>query len=147
MKLHNVSIAIIVASIVVLGLTSYFGSLAEGYGASFSLDGMNKTSERLTNLNNNNTATSDQLANVLLDEEGSAVYEIPYVLIVAGYRTVKQIVGGWITVGIMAVEMEGGLQESGISLPSWLVPSIISIMLVSLFAILIYAYFKWKFET
>ena len=145
MKLHHLSIMIIIVSVVVLGMITFINDLGDSYGTTADLSGLNKTQARL----NEQQALSQNLSNSINNMELNSLgdlFVIPYEMIKVGWYVAKSIFGSWATVGTMADELADGISENGIPLPAYLVGSLISIFVITLVAIVVYGFWKWKFE-
>lgn len=145
MKLHHMSIMIVLVSVVVLGFVSFISDLGDEYSTTADLTGLNNTQGRMQTQMN----TSQEIMNTINDMQLTSVgeaFELPYEMIKVGWLSAKSMFGSWITVEVMASEVAKGVSESGIPLPAYLVGALISILLFTLIAIAIYAFFKWKFE-
>ena len=79
-------------------------------------------------------------------ESGFDFISIPYKMIKIGWKVAKIMFGSWATTGAMIEETGTELSESGITLPDYLIPTIIAIIVIILVAIAIYTFFKWKME-
>lgn len=145
MKLHYIITSIISISLLILGATGYLVDLGENYGETADLSSLNRTMERLEAQNANAQNLSDEITSFKLETVGD-FFNIPYKMIKVGWSAAKTMFGRWTTVEAMMEDTADGLQEGGIPLPVWLVPSLVALMVSVLGAIIIYAFFKWKFE-
>lgn len=145
MKIHYVIIAIITVSMIVLGSMSYMASLQQNYASTADLSGLNNTRDRLEAQQAISQNISDELTSFKLESAGDA-FTIPYKMIKIAWLSAKQMFNSWTTAGTMITEAGTGVSENGIPLPSWFIPSLIAMLVILLGAIIVYAFFKWKFE-
>jgi hypothetical protein len=145
MKLHHVVIAIIIVSMIALGSIDYLTDLGENYGETADLSGLNNTQARLETQQENAQELSDEVTSFKLESVTDFI-SIPYKMIKIGWKMAKTMFSSWTTVGTMVTETGDQVSETGIPLPGWLVPSIIALIVITLIAILVYGFFKWKFE-
>lgn len=145
MKIHHLIIGIIITSMIVLGITTYVTDLGSSYGETADFTGLdnikkkaNETSVDMYNIAGN--ITSFQL------EGPIDVILIPYTMIKIAWRSARVFFNSWNVVGAIISDLETTLANSGVILPSWLIPSIIAIIVATLIAIVIYGFFKWKFS-
>lgn len=148
MKLQNIIITTIVISMIVLGTTAFLTDLGSNYGESADFDKFNGTRARLQEQQGLASGLSDEVHKLTLIEN-VGIFETPYRMIQTGWKTTKLIVGSWVTVGNMTQEGVQAMEDSGVPLSSadWLLGSIIAIIIILVVVMLIYSFFKWKFET
>lgn len=145
MKLQHVVISVLIISMVILGSVTFINELRNNYGTTADLSSLNKTQERLNDMQEN----TEQLKNDITDFELETIgdfFDIPYKLIKVGWGVAKTIFNSFTVIKDIGSDTVTGLSDAGLILPSWFLPTIISILLISLVSILIYAFFKWKFE-
>lgn len=149
MKLVNVGIAILLVSAITLGLIEYTTDLKENYNVEGNLNKtLNKTSARLQDYQEQSIELSNTVTNFTLKESAlvNTVY-VPYQMIKIGWTSMKLIFKGWGTVEAMSEEVITGVQEEGLILPRWLLPTIISVIVLLLVIIVTMAFFKWRLES
>ena len=122
MKLHHITISIIIVSMMVLGALTYVNDLGDNYGTTADLSGLDKTQSRLEAQQNISRELSDEITSFKL-ESVTDFFTIPYKMIKIGWKAGRTMFSSWLTVGTMVTETGQGIQESGIPLPEWLVPS------------------------
>ncbi len=147
MKLHNITISIIIVSMIVLGSITYLNSLGENYGVDINTGSFDGTQSRLEKQQNLSSQLNEDISSLTLELKVSDLLFVPYKMIKIGWSSLKLVFNSWATVGTIVEESSSSMVEDvGIPLPSWLVPSIISILVITLVALIIYGFFKWKFE-
>jgi len=148
MKLHEIIIMILVVSMVVMGATTYMASLGDGYSKTVDTTGLNNTLVRLEEQNNLSISLRGNIDDTVLDDSSVSTFTAPYRLIKTAWISIKIMFGSWKTTETMIIETTSGLEEnSGISLPNWFVGTLITMIVILLVAMLIYAFFKWRIET
>ena len=145
MKLHHIVVGIIVVSMITLGAITYVNDMGDNYGETADLSGMDKTRDRLEKQQNLSVTLNEDINEITMDEGTVTGFLVPYRLLKAAWGSVKLFFNSWATVGTMITETGEGIEEAGVPLPNWLIPSIISFIVVILIAMLIYAIFKWRF--
>lgn len=146
MKLHYILIGITVISLILLGIMDYIGDLGDGYSTTADLSSLENTSKRLQQQKNLSNQLNKDLTNVFLNEDSVSSYTVPYVLIKSMWTSAKLYFAGVLTLGVMIIEIQEGLEAYGIALPGWFIGSMIALITFTVVAIFIYAIFKWKFE-
>jgi len=144
-KLHYVVISILIVSLISLGAINYVNDMKDAYGESVDLTGLNKTQARLEEQQASAMSLSDEITSFKL-ETVVDFFNIPYKMIKIGWKAGKTMFGSWSTVGAMIEETGKGISDNGIPLPEWLIPSIVAIFIMLLIALIIYGFFKWKFQ-
>lgn len=145
MKLQQIIISILLVSGIVLGSTTFLINLTSNYDQNVDLSSLNKTYDRMN-------ATSNEvndLATEILDFELDNLVDfiaIPYKLIQIGWKSAKTVFLSWGTVDAMVSDTAKGLSDNGLILPGWFVTIIMGVFIITIVSILIFAFFKWKFD-
>lgn len=147
MKIHSVIISILIISMIVIGAIEYLNALSDGYGSTVDLTGLNGTMNRLEEQQRASQDLSDDVTGFTLKGDITDIYLVPYQMISIGWKVGKNFFSSWLTVETMVKETVEGVSDSGIDIPSWFTDTVISILITMLVAIVIYAFFKWKFES
>lgn len=145
MKLHYITIVILLISGVTIGMVNFLNEGSDVYSSDVDLSGLDGTEARLEAQQQNAQVLSDEIATFELTNVFD-FFNIPYVMVKIGWLSAKSFFGSWATVGTMIIETGEGLSDSGIPIPSWVVPMLISILVFILIAIIVYAFFKWRME-
>jgi hypothetical protein len=146
MRLHHIAVGVVFVSIILLGIFSYVGSLEEGYGETMDLTGLENTSARLRNHSSNMEEIYEDINDEVLNPSAGQALLIPYTLIKLGWKSAKSMFDSWVLVGEIAVDLENNMGEVGIPIPDYIIPSLMVLIIISIIAMAIYAFFKWKFE-
>jgi hypothetical protein len=143
MKMHHVTIAIILVSIIALGAMTFISDIGDKYSATSNLTALNRTRARLEEQQESAQELSDDITTFKL--EGPLDYvAFLYKPFQVAWKAAKITFRSWITVGTIATETGDELARSGVPLPDYLVPSLISILIITLVFIIVYAFFKWR---
>ena len=145
MKLHHIPVVILIVSGVVMGLMTFLTDFGDNYGTNVDLTGLEGTETRLEQQQENAQDLSDEITSFKL-ESVADFFNIPYKMLKIAWKSARNMFNSWLTVSTMITETGGGLDESGIPLPGWLVPTLISIVIMILVAIIVYGFFKWRME-
>ncbi len=144
MKLHKISIVIIIMSMIILSITTFINDLGNNYGAS-DFEGLENTQERLDSQLNLSEDLQKSIDTITLKEDTSILL-IPYALIKAGWTITKLLFSPMFIFNAILSDISTSLSSLGLPLPTWLIASLQAIMWILLAAILVYAFFKWKFK-
>lgn len=145
MKIHYTLIVILLISGVVMGLMTFLNDLGDNYDTNVDLTGLEGTQARLEEQQENAQDLSDEITGFKLESVGD-FFDIPYVMVKVGWKAARNMFGSWVTIGIMSEEVGEGLNENGIPMPGWFIPTLICCLIIVLLAIIIYAFFKWKWS-
>lgn len=146
MKIHEISLAVIFVSMIILGTITYIDALGEKYGTTADFSGLSNTSARLDEQKRFMNETYAEIAGIELSLNPIDLLSIPYKMIRVGWGSIKIVFGSWTVVGAIFSDLSSGLADSGIQLPDWLISSVVAILLLTIIAICVYAFYKWKFE-
>lgn len=146
MKIHHITLSIIVVSMIVLGLTTYITGLSDKYGTTADLTDLNKTDSRLKAQQATMNTTYNDIQSIKLSINPVDLLSIPYKMIRVGWGSIKTLFGSWTVLGGIMSDLNRAFSKQGIQLPDWLIPSIIAIIMLAIIAICVFAFFKWKFE-
>lgn len=147
MKLHNLPIMLILLSIIVLSAVSYVTDLGTNYGVTADLDGLNATQERLNKTITDSEELKGAIDQVTLQDDDASAFLIPYYLIKVGWKMLKTMFGSWSTTMAMVNDASTTSTGMGVNLlPAWIIGGIQAILIISLISILVYGFWKWKFE-
>ncbi len=143
LQLHSIAISIIIMSMLLLSASAFINDLGANYDKA-DFTGLENTQQRLNEQINLSRQLEENIAIITLQEDTS-VLMIPYALIKAGWGLTKLMFSPWNTIGAIMSDIADTTAEQGIPIPAWLVVSIKAILWITLAAILIYAFFKWRF--
>ena len=146
MKIHHLITSILIVSMIILGTTAYLDDLATGYSKTIDTSSLNRTQASMEKTRSDVLELSEQITDFELSYNPLDVFNIPYQFIQVAWGVTKTIFNSWETVSSMILDIGTGLNELGISLPEWLIPGLVSMLIITVVAILVYAFFKWKFE-
>jgi len=146
MKIHYIMIALIIVGMVATGVTLYIGELGTSYGLTADMTGLNRTMTQLSNTQNDAKNITDTLHTFQLRGDILDVIYVPYEMIKIGWTVTKTIFGSFGVVGALISDISTSLAVQGVPIPPWVTTSIISIFFITISAIIIYAFFKWKME-
>jgi len=146
MKIHYIIIALIIAGMVTTGITLYIGELGNNYGVTADVSGLNRTMTQLSQTQNDTQSIVDTLHTFQLRGDILDVIYVPYEMIKIGWTVTKTIFGSFGVVGTLISDLSTALAEQGIPIPIWAINGVISIFLITIAAIIIFAFFKWKME-
>jgi len=147
MKIYNVIIAILIVSMIVLGSTTYLTDLSTNYSESIDYSGLNKTSQRLDETKNITDTIKKNFEDLQMRKGITSLYLIPYDLIKMGVNSIKLAFGSIGTISAIFSDASKISAQTGINAPSWLLPTVISMIVLLFLFIVIYAFFKWRLET
>jgi len=131
---------------IILGSVTYINEFGNQYSATADLSGLAKTNETLNAQRELMNETYEDIVKLIVDASEGNVFLLPYDMIKAAWGATKTIFGSWSVVAAILGDINRELANLGIILPDWLVPSLVSLILMTVIAIAIYAFFKWKFE-
>lgn len=147
MKIHYVIIGILVASMATWGSVLYMADLTQSYGATADTGSLNNTYAHLQETNNLTADLTNTINEFNLSTGPTALFSIPYQFFKTGWKVARIIFNTFGTVEAMIQDGSNAFAEStGQSFPSWFMSGIISIFFIIIAAIILYAFFKWKFE-
>lgn len=144
MKLHNLGIGIVIASIIFLGIFSYVNDLSTTYNETIDLSSMNKSRARFDEQNNLSIELKQKL-NFTMSK--SNFFYVPYEMISVAWSSLKIFINTIGGVGAVFTDSFDGLRDLGLPIPDWVEAGIMTIIILLLVFIVIYAFFKWKFES
>ena len=143
MKLQQLVIGVLFVSLITTGLITYLSDIADNYGKTADFSGLDKTKAAMETQINQTEELQEILDTTL--EEGN-FFVIPYKLVKAAWTAVKAlIITPLLTLRIIINELSTFAVEV-LYIPSWVQGLIIALLTVSIISILIFAFFKWKFE-
>lgn len=146
MKLHHIPIVIIVLAFITLGLTNFLGDLGTNYGQSSNTTTVGQLENEFQPMVNKSTELQDKI-NAFIPEEGeSSVLELPYKFIQLGWSIVTTFWRSVITLGGITIILGNALVEVGVPMADQIVTLMSAILIFIVVAILLYAFWKWKFE-
>lgn len=146
MKLHEMLLAILIVGVIVYGTTYFITDLGTNYAKTVDLSSLNKTLE----YTETTTENVDDLANTITDISISnplEIVEVPFELIKAGWYATKLTFNQYGTISSITTDVSTGLNEQGITIPTWAIVMFTSFIIVLPVFMLVYGFFKWKFET
>jgi len=143
MKFHEAAILVVLSTMVLLGITMFLSDLASRHSTTVNLAGLNGTNFILNDTNTNTTRAYDQLKDVVLEFEDATLLDIPNKLIKVGMTSIKIMLGSWADLTTMISNL---IDNIGLPIPPWFSAGIITLITIIIVAIMIYAFWKWKFE-
>lgn len=144
MKIHNIIIVTLTISMVVLGSQFFLSSLSDNYSQEIDYTGLNRTLERLNYTQTQSESIRKNINDMVLSD--SLLLDVPYKMIQVGWTVLKLTFGSIWTVTDIIADSFKIFEETGIPLPAWLQGTIIAILIVMIAFILVYGFYKWKFE-
>ena len=145
MKIHSLLIAILVVGMMTLGMTSYLVDLSEGYDTEVDTTTFDDTSKRVGKIQNESEEIKTIIENMSISNPLEAI-ELPYEMVQTGWKGIKIMIGGIGTTESVFTDSMDAVEDSGIPLPKWLLPSIMAIITIIIITIIIFAFFKWRME-
>lgn len=145
MKLHHVTLSIIFVSMIILAVGNYLKDLGDHHGATADYASINNTEQTLIAQERLMNKTARDIKAVQLDKP-TDIIEWPFRLIQVGVDAFRILFGSWTTVFSIFSDIGNGLAKLGLPLPSWLVPSLLSMLLLTIIAIAVFAFLKWRLE-
>ena len=146
MKIHHLLIVILIASIMALATTTFVTDLGSNYARSADFSGLNKTLNASKRMENLSGELRNEVDNFIPDDAGDILF-IPYRFLRTAWAGVKLMFGSWSTVEIMTTELITTTSDDvRIPIPSWVISTIVAMLVITLTAIIMYSLFKWKAE-
>lgn len=146
MKLHYLVIGIIFTSLIILGSLNFLSDIQNNYSASIDTSYINDTSQRLNDYNKDISQLSNTVTNFSLEINSVGdVFDIPYKFFQVGKSITDSMFSGFSVLTAIVSDTYTGLNEQ-LGIPSWLFDSIIAILGITLVAMLLYSFIKWKIE-
>lgn len=146
MKIHYLVIAIVLISAIMLGMISFITSMGEGYSRTADLGGFNNTKARLDNQNTISQNLSNTINDMQLQLSAVDLLALPYTMVKTAWYSAKSMFNSWFTINTMLTEGEQQFRsQTGIPLDGWVLSSILGILILTVVAIIVYAFFKWYF--
>lgn len=145
MKLHTIALVTLFIGMMFVGITTYMDDLGTSYSQTADYTGLNKTSTRLTEQRDTLNDSYSELTSIE-PELGLESLTVPYKLLKAAWTAVTAIFGSFNVVIAIFSDIGNVLGDSGIAIPGWFTQTIVVVIFVLVMAMIIYAFFKWKFE-
>lgn len=145
MKLHEIPIGIVLISAIVAGMVLFIGSVGDYSGRSLAIEGLNNTQAQLEVQTNISEEINQDIKDFVITPEGIG-FDTPYRLVVLAWKSGKSLFNSWYVVGSLISESASSLTAYGLPVPGFIVAALSTIILFILIAIVIYAFFKWKWE-
>lgn len=147
MKIQNVAISLIIACVIVLGSSTFLVDMGDKYDVDIDISGFNETKARMDEQNDKALELNDRLTGLVLELEEASIFNVPYIMIQIGWVVLKSLFSSWSAlVSIITDSITTLINGVGIPLPYWVLPMIISIIVITLVIIVISGFFKWRFE-
>lgn len=146
MKLENIVIGVIIVSLVVTGSTLFLSDLTANYGVSYNNDTLNNTLYQTQEYLNESQQLSEKITDIELGEGAIDLIETPYELIKVGWSVMKTVFESWGTVSAMVKDIGQSLSEGPLGIPTVLFSAAITIFVIILVFVLVYGFFKWRFN-
>lgn len=146
MKLHHLAIAVLVVGLFAVAMIDWMVGIGTSYESTADFTGLNKTQEAFAENFNKSRELEDEIYNITLELEDASTLEIPYRLVQLSFKSIKSFVISLGTIRTIATEAPEALAAADIPLPRWVVPAILSALVLIVMAILMYGFFKWKFS-
>lgn len=148
MKLHTIPIVLIILSLVVMSALTYITEMGENYDKTADFSTLNNSKARLETQRELSKDLKEDIDAIVNIEGTGDVLLIPYNLLKSGWTMAKLMINSWFTTEELISDAAKASEETGIGfLSDEIVGGIIAILWISLAAIIVYAFFKWKFET
>lgn len=146
MKLHEMLLAILIVGVIVYGTTFFITDLGSNYGKTADLSSINKTLEHTkstqTQIDNFKADIDELEIKNLVD-----VFEVPVDLLIAGWHMTKLTFSQYGTILAINDDLNSGLSAQGVIIPSWASSLFTTFIIIIPVFMLVYGFFKWKFET
>ena len=146
MKIHHLSIVILLISGLALGMMNYLTDLGTGYSTEVDLSQLNNTQSRLIDQQQTMQSLSNNITGFTLEITPTALFDIPYKLTQIAWNIARTIFGTWSILGTMVEEVGTGLTGNDIFIPNWVIPTLMAMLIITLVAIVLYAFFKWEWK-
>lgn len=147
MKMHELLISVILVTLVIFSATTFIGDLGDHYSTTANFSGiMNYTNNSFTKMQNNSKELSNLMGFELEKDPTNENLFLPYKMIRIAWTGIKLIFNSW---GVFADVTRGTIKEAGnhgVPIPAWLQVGLIAIIIIVMVSIILYAFFKWKFE-
>ena len=141
-------ISVILISMVLLGSTTYLSSLQEGYGEEIDLTGFNRTLERLETQQDLADKIMGNITDMKLEKPTVATaLLVPYKMIQTAWSGMKMAFNSVWTLEAIFVDAATASGDAGLPIPSWVIPSVILIIVGILIVIIIEAFMRWKLQS
>lgn len=148
MKFHHIPIVIIGISLIIIGGVGYISELSVNYNQTADLSNLNKTTKYLETEKNLSIDFKNRVQNITSVGTYSDYAQLPVDLIVSGWIMARLMLNSWGSVEGLISDSALATEAAGVPiLNSTTIAAIIAVIWISLGAILIYAFFKWKFDT
>lgn len=146
MKLKYMMIGVLVTGVVILGILSYLGGMEGSYGEDIDLTGFNDTMDRV----NTQSILAEEMWNetqsLPFESSATLIFYAPYEMLKMGWKIIKMFANTITTFEAMISDSFNNLTGIGITIPGWLLGTIMAIILIILVVIFIEMYFRWKLE-
>lgn len=150
MKLHHVILSIIFVSVIILaiaGPTGYISSLGQGYSQTTDFSGFDNTLQRINSTQSDTKKMAQIITNFSISLNPFDTNDfVLYKLIDIGWGAGKIMFNSWRTLGDIISDLGIELGKEGIAMPEWFIYTIIAFIIITLVAMAVYAFFKWRFE-
>jgi len=148
MKLHHIPIIVILISLVVMSALTFINEMGVNYSQTADFTHLNNSIKYLEKQENLTIELREEYEDITSVESVTDVVMIPYSLLKGGWTLTKLMFNSWESVQSLLSDSAKASENAGIPLLSnQLIGALISILWITLSAILIYAFFKWKFES
>lgn len=147
MKIHYVSMIIIVVAFVVLGLTTYVTDLGTNYNQTSNMDSIRNLSSHFKPMETEAVNLQQNISSIVpqQDDEASDLF-LPYKLIRIGLSTIKTLVRSFITLGGLGTKLSQILTEQGVPIPDKIGVLVTVLIYFVMTAMVLFALWKWKIE-
>lgn len=150
MKIHHLLLIILVASAMTIATTTYITDLGspENYGQAADFTGLNNTIEAMDKVINTSEALENDITSFVAENPSvGGVLSIPYKFLQSGWKMIKLMWQSFETVDAITKDVTSTTAESvGITLPGWVGGMVMAMVTITLAAIIIFAWFKWRVE-
>ena len=148
MKIHQVAIIIIVISLLITATVSYINAVGEAHSQTADFSSLGATQDRLETMSNYSAEMEENINNFVPEEGTGGVLFIPYNFLKVAWATVKYNIQAWKVLGGVASDLTNATGELGVpsELNSLIITAIASILIIIVMSIIVYAFFKWRFE-
>jgi len=146
MKLHHITLSVLVVCIVILGTSLYISDVADKHSRVVDLEGLDKTSGRLNTTISTIEEVERDITNTTIT--GVPLLDVPYGMIKGSWGALKTLKNSWGVLFAIFDDTESMMtdQSVGFAIPNWVFLVVKAIILLTVIAIIAYGFFKWKFE-
>jgi ABC-type maltose transport system permease subunit len=147
MKFHHIPIIVLSIALIVIGVTTFVADMGNNYGSTADFSTINKTTSSFDDIINNSENMKQEIDD-FVPESGSDLLFIPYRFLRTAWASARYLWSSFTTLGSIVEDLGTSLGSIGVSssMSNMVIAAITAILTITVVAIIIYAFFKWKFE-